>query len=164
MEEPSVLDYVKAKLAFWKHSAIEVPQPEQKYGAEWLPEEDEDGIAAVQSSAVEQMAAAPKAKVRVSTSGLMMAAGALVLALIAQGFLEPPNRAVTAAAILYAIAAVLIGSAYFRNLVVPSNIPEDETIPESLAFRKEGLIVGLVLMALTFWTFGTPDGQDVPRI
>ena len=80
-------------------------------------------VRSVQSSAVEQVAAAPKAKVRVLSRRTDDDVGALVLALIAQGFLEPPDRAVTAAAILYAIAAVLIGTASFRNLMVPSRYP-----------------------------------------
>ncbi|RPJ50201.1 MAG: hypothetical protein EHM21_05460, partial [Chloroflexi bacterium] len=180
MSEPSVLDYVKSKLAFWAHSSIEIPAPDQPaVEPDGMKDEAYAGETALAGleRAVDSAQADVVAQPRGAASGVLFALGALALALIAQLLLEPPNRAAVTAAVFYALSAVLIGMAYFRGLVVPAEIPDDPD--ESLAAQGPAevserptakgidlnflsLIVGLVLMAGAFFLFGTPPGQEVP--
>ncbi len=162
MEEPSVLDYIKAKLTFWKPSNITIPPPEPEV----------DSLLAVTNPTIQS---APGGVIEVapletkkplvaagSATGILMVLGGLALALIAQSFLEPPNRAGTAAGVLYAFAALLVGSAYLRNWIAPAAIPEEMVTEENFHVHPEGLVMGLVLMLLTFATFSMPRGMEVP--
>jgi hypothetical protein len=156
MDEPSVLDYVKSKLAFWKGSSIQIPVPE-----------DETQTAPVSAEMVEPGAAGSAKKARLavqpfSLAGLLLALASLALSLIAQSLVEPPNRAWQASLFIYGIAAAMVGMAFYRSLMIPADLPTEENRPDSLAFRLPGLIAGLVLMALTFLFFGRGVG-DVPE-
>lgn len=200
MEEPSVLDYVKARLTFWKPSSIQIPTPEPEtqpvdpaaavsrepvftsVGEEQTRIEttersemarlgDASGTAtggvppAASGFSRERRAAAP-ALPRLSVQSFWLAGGALVLALVAQGMLEPPNRAATAAAVLYALSAGLWGFAFWRGHVVASPVPTDQDFTEQPRMRWEGLLVGGILMILTFFAFSLRfargEGDEVP--
>ncbi len=129
-------------------------------------------VLAVGSSAAEQPLAGMTAQAAASqgsvwATGRLLALGALLVALIAQALLEPPNRSWMAAIFFYAFAAVLVGIAYFWKFIRPAAGVERENAPESLG--SEGWIVnsfsltaGLVLMAVTFLLFGTPKNKEVP--
>jgi hypothetical protein len=156
MDEPSVLDYVKSKLAFWKPSTIELPWQETEVVAEPAaafaePQPDEMEPAAIQTERepVHQF----------SPSGLLLTAGALALALLAQGFLEPPSQAVPVSVFLYLLAAVLVGAAFARGLLHPVEIPPANTEPRNIQFiRLEGLVIGLLLLLIAFVLFGSQRG------
>jgi hypothetical protein len=190
MSEPSVLDYVKSKIAFWSHSSVEIPAPDQPMvetgEVDVAGDSDQTALAGEGSAPDPSLAAdtglAPAADSQPSMAitGVLLALGALILALFAQSMLEPPNRAAIPAAAFYILAGVLIGIAYFRSLIVPAAIPEypdiDEMIGES-EFLEEtsqpprakeidlnllSFVAGLVLMLATFFLFSTPEGQEVP--
>jgi hypothetical protein len=150
MDEPSVLDYVKSKLTFWKPSSIQIPEaePGEKQYLESAENEPIDGAQAVSRPA-------PRAKVQFSAA-FLLTHGALILALLAQAFLEPPNQFALVSAFLYLLAAVLIGIAYLRKVVQPADIPAAEYNPVNLQFiRLEGLLIGLGLMLFAFILFGS---------
>lgn len=161
MQEPSVLDYVKSKLAFWKQSSIEIPVPEPDAVSSPAAGEMNDSAAAqVEDSRKAWAVSNPLAGS--SASSIFLIGLVLSFALLAQGFLEPPNRAAVLGMIAYAVTAAALGLGYFRNLILPSAPPEDAHAPERLSFRAEGFLIGLGLMLLAFITFGTPAGRDVP--
>jgi 4-amino-4-deoxy-L-arabinose transferase-like glycosyltransferase len=167
MKEPSVLDYVKSKLAFWKPSSIEIPDDRSAENlnafaaGETAVDVDGEDIQKVENEAGTAVLRQPQEE-RVKLGAILLLLGSLALALLAQGSLEPPNRNILAASLLYGGAAVLLGVAYFRNLVQPAEVPADIVLPDLLSFRKEGLAIGLAAMVLAFWAFGTPAGQEVP--
>lgn len=210
MNEPSVLDYVKSKLAFWKHSSIEIPRPElpaadtassgapaadeldqaaTQVGAriydlpDWLSETDqvsgvEDPVghselvyttsAQPLRAALEPIqtraAARPQAIEQASSSTLVFALASLALALLAQGFLEPPNRSIFVAAFLYVIAAFVWGFAFVRDRLFSTPVEADAAAggEHTLRVHPEGLIIGMILMVLAFLTFSLQNGQEVP--
>jgi hypothetical protein len=204
MDEPSVLDYVKSKLAFWKHSSIEIPQPAAasqppapahavirtsevgEAAPAVLPEEehdqavtdadlilDEDALpvdaelaaselAASELAATELAAselAAPAESAAVSVSGLLLIMGALLSALVAQSFLEPPTQAGLIGTLLYCFSAVLMGLAYFQHFVIPMPTLFEDAQDASFRIRWEGLAIGLGLMAAAFFTFASEENQ-----
>lgn len=162
MDEPSVLDYVKAKLAFWKASSIKIPSTDEVDALSNKPVTGE--LRPVQP--VAQAQEIPEKRKRVS-KGYMPSAVPLLLAplalvLIAQGFLEPPGRAWKLSMFIYAVAAALIAVAYFRNLLLAGNNSEEVQDPPVFTFRFSGVLVGTVLMVLTFLFFGSKP-PEVPK-
>ena len=178
MEEPSVLDYVKSKLAFWKRSA---PVERDSYStASEYP--DPDGvpeshpIAPLISSNREPESVAPlpppdstprpTAPPAATNRGLessgrfpWLAIGPLLLALVAQALLEPPDRVAPLAAALYLVCAAVIEFAYVRRRMAMADLPADAPRPGAWTVRWEGLLIGVVLMLATFLFFGAPKGQ-----
>lgn len=153
MEEPSVLDYVKSKLAFWKQSTLQIPElpaaapqalesadPETRVGA--APRETPAREAAAREAAALHIPWLPLA--------------GLGLALVAQTLLEPPDRRVSAAVVLYVLSAALFVAAYLRGEARPALPPVGNAQADDLRMRKEGLVVGGILLFLAFVTFGVP--------
>jgi hypothetical protein len=170
MEEPSVLDYIKAKLAFWKSSSIEIPAPVKQVTASL---EDgsaavgagEDGSGAAILPAVGETESGARAYplVHYSPAGLLLSLSALALVLIAQSLLEPPVQGWGVSMFVYAIAAVLIGAAYLRDILFPVNTLSDEDTPPVYSFHMTGVLVALVLMLVTFLIFASKQPGDVPQ-
>jgi hypothetical protein len=171
MEEPSVLDYVKAKLAFWKSSSIEIPAPEkpipvapgESAGTEIVADVGADAVILPAAGEAENGAIAYPAARHYSPAGLLLSLGALALVLIAQSMLEPPDRGWGVSMFVYAIAAVLIGVAYLRDIIFPVNIPLDEDTTPDYSFHLTGVMVALVLMILTFFFFASKQPGEVPQ-
>jgi hypothetical protein len=112
MDEPSVLDYLKAKLTPWRGPAPEVPMPSagQKTGeSSWSPASEES----LQSDSPVADASIRKERAQVIP---YRTTAALFLALAAQSSLEPgPDRTWILGAILYGLAFILMGWAYFSQ-------------------------------------------------
>lgn len=188
MDEPSVLDYVKSKLAFWKHSSIEIPQPKyppapvakgeslpspgspseiigdpSSFGAVGLAPLDENAVPeeidATGAVVYPYPASGQVEQASVSVSGLLVTVGSLLSALVAQSFLEPPNRAVLPAVLFYALAAVLIALAYFQKFIITARTEPEDTQVETYIYRWEGLAIGLGLMAVAFLAFASKENQ-----
>lgn len=168
MEEPSVLDYVKSKLTFWKPSTIRIPPPEseteavsgeyQRDRADVLPETGVSrSIISTVNSAIHPHVVA------VHITDLFMVLGCFGLAFIAQSFIEPPNRAWVVALVLYGLSALLIGFAYFRNHLAVSARPGDEGYEALYTLQPKALVVSLIFLVLTFVFFGKGADSDVPR-
>jgi 4-amino-4-deoxy-L-arabinose transferase-like glycosyltransferase len=98
MEEPSVLDYLKAKLSFGR---IQLPETTWKDALEVSDKGQATSKIEITGALMPEPAAAP-----VSGTRFPWRTGfAFVLAVIAQILLEPPGRSVTLAVVLYGIAA-----------------------------------------------------------
>ena len=149
MEEPSVLDYVKSKLAFWKQSTLEIPE----LPAVAAPAENGKELLTV------ERAHAPVHAGRLFRFPWLTLAP-LALALVAQTLLEPPNRRVMEAVVLYFLAAVFLVVAYLREEVRPGLPQAGQVLPDELHFRHEGLVVGAALLLFSFLTFGIPVIQQ----
>lgn len=162
MEEPSVLDYIKEKLTFWKESSIKVPPPleeETSFGDSSVNMHDSDRMPLGEDMGQGEK---PPRSVGYWPSGLFLILSSLILALIAQSLLEPPGRIWKVGMFVYAIAALLIGAAYFRDHVAFATVSEDDQDASDFSFYLPELVVGLVLMVLTFLFFGSKS-PAVPK-
>jgi hypothetical protein len=118
MDEPSVLDYLKAKLTPWRGPAPKVPvtpPPADQKGDDvfWSPPNEETltGDSAIAAGSI------PKAHAQVLP---WRTTSALFLALAAQSSLEPgPERTWVLGTILYGLSFILIGWAYFSQEWTP---------------------------------------------
>lgn len=142
MSEPSVLDYVKTKLQFWRKDLPEIDIESS---------EELDESAAIPEAQL-QPETEPDAKIKVSVPWkIALAAG---LALVAQWSLEPPVRSALPAVTLYFLAAVLlILSLWSGELSIPA-LKENSTALMPTWIRRKPFYIGLVLMLLAFLTFG----------
>ncbi|MFN8384409.1 MAG: glycosyltransferase family 39 protein [Anaerolineales bacterium] len=79
---------------------------------------------------------------------------ALLFALAAQGFVEPPNRQSNLSISLYLIAAGMALWAYFRNELHLPALPATRQMPDPLSTRLFPLISGAILALIAFFDFG----------
>lgn len=79
---------------------------------------------------------------------------ALLVALAAQGLVEPPNRQSTLTVILYCMAAGMAVWAYFKNELHLPVLPVTRQSPEPLSTRSLPLIVAAVIALIAFFDFG----------
>jgi hypothetical protein len=145
MEEPSVLDYLKSKLKFWKRGEkIEIPAPEPVAPA---PEPEVDGSTGSPQSL--QPAAAARAFKWPWRSLL-----ALGLALVGQLFFEPPGRAAFAGIVLYVAGTGMLIWAYLRGEWTLVDLPESESRTDPLTFRRVPMILAVILTLAAFVLLG----------
>ncbi|MDD5367665.1 MAG: glycosyltransferase family 39 protein [Anaerolineaceae bacterium] len=187
MPEPTVLDYVKAKLTFWRPSNLHIPpaddseflepaedarpgvgrgflsggsgtgidsrtQPGEFLGdsGDWLPTLERDSQAA---SMVEE---APEELPRLSQGTFPWRISlALILALSAQIWLNPPSRSVMAGVIAYLLAAGFAIWGLISSEWVLAPLPPDERSTRSVWVRLTPLVGGLVMAAATFIVFAS---------
>lgn len=175
--EPSVLDYVKARLLPWRYPPIRLPDPEQAQEnqpdkieqASPLPEVDsvlfaEPAAQPVQEKTPEQIARETKEIIEIDEAPLAgqpysswpwRSLAALFLALAAQFALEPPDRALTTGVILYGLALVMLGWAIMRGEWQLAGVPEPAAYSDDpLTVRRRELLIGGVLAVLAFAFFG----------
>jgi hypothetical protein len=118
MDEPSVLDYLKAKLTPWRGPAPQVPlapAPADPLGEdiEWNPESEATPISGH----------APTLPLAITIPWRTLAA--LFLALVAQSSFEPAlERAWGVGVVLYGVAVLLLVWAYFSAELAPSAAQE----------------------------------------
>ena len=153
MEELSVLDYVKSKLAFWKQTSLEIPSSvaESDQAIIDLPVDETISLEETAHLAVEYR----KSPARFPWLPL----AALGLALIGQILLEPAERSNGAAVVFYLIATVAMVVAALRREVKPVLPPAGFPLDDDLRIRWEGVAVGAVLMLLAFLTFGAQKDE-----
>lgn len=164
MEEPSVLDYLKAKLTPWRGPAPKIPeiaQPgvEQSGAVEMIPGGELSTPESVDISA-SQIASSIPAVVPERVSEVKarplfwITVGSFLLAVIAQASLEPgPNRAWTLGAVLYLISAAGAFVAAWRGEWTAHPLPESQPRQDSLQVRYPGLFIGIPLALLALWLF-----------
>lgn len=145
MEEPSVLDYVKAKLQFWKKSDLRLPS------LEITEEEGEpDWVEAIQSAG-EEIAPRPLEPRKPFYAGVpWLVLLGLFLALVAQLLVEPPARRAVPAAALYLGCAFCLGLALWRGQIRLSEGAPEEQRPDrpvtAWVVSVIGLTLGLLLL------------------
>jgi hypothetical protein len=148
MNEPSVLDYIKEKLRFWKKTDLQLPDAEEINEAAPNP-----GI---------ETEAAIHPREEVSTKKVLFpgiripwrAIIALVIAIIGQGLLEPPNASKGAALALYlAATALLIWSAISNEWKIADTQDRTEIEWPIFKIRWQFLLAGSLLTGLTYLAF-----------
>ncbi len=141
MDEPSVLDYVKSKLAFWRKSEISIPAPQDEPAA----------------GAVEEQPAPVSLEQR--AAGILRLPWLIFLpfaiALVAQMLLEPPDQHGLAGGILYAVAAAATVAVYLSGRVVLSEPRADEARLDSQNVRVHYAVAGLLALFASYILFSS---------
>jgi len=129
MEEPSVLDYVKSKLKFWRRERIDLPPVKP-------------GISKPRPADLQPM--------RFPWRSLT----ALLLALIGQRAFEPPHTTAWAGITFYFVAFSTLIWAYLRGEWTLSAPPESQKRTDPLTIRRIPLLIALSLALIAFLAFG----------
>ncbi|MEN6394206.1 MAG: glycosyltransferase family 39 protein [Anaerolineaceae bacterium] len=176
MEEPSVLDYVKSRLAFWRKEKVVLPAeispestevpPQQPVPVPALPsmmepakelssisiqrETSEEKILSISASYEAQVKASEKISRRFPWVGLVT----LLLGLIAQFGLEPPERDYKLPVFFYGMAALgVVLSVRRGDWHIPA-LPEVEENGKPLKAQAGTFIIGCVTAVIAFISFG----------
>ncbi len=150
MNEPSVLDYVKALLTPWKGKPPQIPPLEGAGPVESAP------LATEQPAAEVELEAHPVETVeRVRQALPWRAMGGLLAALVAQVFLTANKANARFAIILYLIALILFVLALLeREWVFGELVEEGEKAPMEMTIRRNLFLVAVPLILLAFMAFG----------
>ncbi len=156
MEEPSLLDYLKARLMPWRSS---LPQAEHILADVELTVEPNATISPsaeqiTAGSSIEQVRIEPKIKAdaRVLPWLSLLSMG---LALLAHVSLEPTDqRAWLPGVFLYLLAFAFLFVATWRDEWLPASLPEAEPREEPMTVRRYGLFAGIPLVLLAFVSMG----------
>ena len=154
MEEPTVLDYVKSRIFFWRGEKIQIPPaeaPDLSSSIDPTPEPDVEPEVTVDPATLAEPALGepinywPVARLIVP----------LVLALLAQRFLEPPERSIIIGVFLYTLAAAWVIWASWRGEWLLSTRQVDyRSSWQDTAFRPISLLAAVLLAAVAFIAFG----------
>lgn len=145
MKEPSVLDYIKAKLNPWRGKFPQLPftdiEQERKMDTETRVEPERERVS--DGKIITRRISLPWKSVCV-----------MGLALAAQRLLEPPESNTSLAVILYLLAATLLIVAIFTKEWEIASLREDtpERMPDKI--RRNPFLIGLPLLLLAFIAFG----------
>ena len=170
MNEPTVLDYVKAKLKFWEKTDLHLPHPTEEPqvlppspartrtagGASSSAVDDTSLPAAgMQPAAVVQPAAESlqPALAREAVRFPWLALLPVLSALAAQLFIEPPARFGAIAGLVYVGTAVLTTLAFLRGALRPAEHEVVEPAQDSLELRwlLAALAIPFALLAFLFF-------------
>jgi hypothetical protein len=154
MDEPSVLDYLKAKLMPWRGPAPQVPLAQAPPGppseeTQWSPD----------SEVTQVSPHAPTLQMAMTIPWRTLAS--LLLALVAQSSFEPsPDRAWGVGVVLYGFAILLLVWAYFSTEWTSS---VDQEQPPSVGWQSQEssglfynptyLVTSLILTLAGLWVF-----------
>lgn len=149
MDEPSVWDYIKAKLTPWRGPAPSIPP-----APEDLQVED--------SQTGQESLAVPGSAAQETSRAILKAADwpwrsfiALGLALAAQLSMEPrPGRTFTSGVVLYVLAFGWMAWAIWRGEWKAAPIPEGETRQDPLTVRLTWLLTGLAAVIAAYLALG----------
>lgn len=145
-EEPSVLDYIKSKLAPWKHPVVKLPPAEQT-----APESLSDFQIPEKPQIQEQLEPLPSSPPRLWPWRTLLA---LVIALFAQRSLEPgPDRSLGLALVVYLLSAVFLGWAFLSGELRLPDLPADERYPEPRTVHATSLLISIPLALAAFLAF-----------
>jgi len=140
-DEPSVLDYVKDRLSFWRKPSIHIPAPGEPA--------ERPSVRTTTPEAPTEARSAPRL-----ATWPWRSLGAIFFALIAQALLEPGRREVVWGVIVYWYAAILAVWAYLRGEWHLAPLKAQEERYDPLTVRRNPLLIGLGLSALAFVAFG----------
>jgi len=151
MEEPSVLDYVKSLLTPWKRTKIEIPASIiGEAGIAEEPLQEQQPVKKEIKEVEPETAAEPPASFTFPWRALL----ALSLALTAQWSFSHPVRNPLLGTTLLILSLLAIAWAYMRGEWLPGPPPEAETRTDPIKVRTVPLVVGLMLLVLTFLVSG----------
>jgi 4-amino-4-deoxy-L-arabinose transferase-like glycosyltransferase len=157
MNEPSVLDYVKSKIFFWRGVKIDIPQsngPPQ--GDHFLEEIKGMPLEGGAGPDTQVRSLALPAIPRLDIWGWVgwWAVSPLTLALIAQLAFEPPKRFLLTGLAFYLIAVCILIFANLRaRLVIPS-APEPQFADDNMSVRSLAMWFSLGIGLLAFLALG----------
>lgn len=139
MEEPSVLDYLIDRLTFWRKKAIEIP-----------PAGEEEPPLPVQPPQEEEEA---ERKKKGFFNRVWVILQPLLLALIAQFFLEPPRRSKGIGIAFYLLAVVILGFLIQRKSWLLPPVSPAKVQEEKDSLRLAPLFIGVAFSLLAFVFF-----------
>lgn len=149
-EEPSVLDYLKARLSFGRVKVPEVPPLQDGTGASAIDGVETDDLTAPYPDAEK----APPSLPLVAGNFPWRAVLGVLLALAAQSMLEPPDRNPTLGVIVYMLAAGLVVWSAWKGEWQTAPLPPESAEPMSMRLHPKALLMSLLLIVLTFVAFG----------
>jgi len=161
--EPTVLDYVKSKLYFWRGMQIEIPDEEPsdlEYEGDFLSEDEfQLGV---------HLAPEPSPEIEIQPGAELAPKGSfnwwgfarllvpLVLALIAQLLLEPPKPSAVSGVALYAIAGAWVVWAGWRGeWQLAERQVEYRLGWQDTSFRPTSLMFSVAFALIAFVAFGS---------
>ncbi len=153
MNEPSVLDYVKSKIFFWRGETIQIP-PAESTEAEFHPQVDQSVASVVEATPPDQAAIVTPT---FPLKGLAVVARMfLILGLgtVAQRALEPPGRSSMVGIIFYLLAAAWLVYANLRQEWTLPTLPSETKTGSQFRFRAIGLWLSFPLLIVAFLMFG----------
>lgn len=168
MEEPSVLDLLKAKIkSIGQRRTVEPPvsqnaaEVDLSLTGSGIDQPDSTQSKSPSSSALdtasinseEPTEKKPAPSGRLFNFPWKILTG-LIFALIAQALLEPPNRSVAAAVSLYGLAAFLVIAAVLTHEWQVLPLPEEPIQIFSLKAKRNPLLISLPLLLFAFLTMG----------
>ncbi len=163
MEEPSVLDYVKSKLFFWRQERIEIPASDSEAYTERQEIVGgqvrlETGLQATQPPLDEGLRASRLFPVGTGGTWLRLLVPVGV-ALLGQRALEPPGRSALVGIVLYLVALVIFAWGVIKGEWRLTDRPSNESIEAdqddlSQKIRPVGLFLCLLLGLAAFLMFG----------
>lgn len=145
MQEPSVLDYVKAKFTFWRKTSLEFPTTPASTRVLTAQE--------LEAATIQENQAIIKATSK-TIAWPWRAAIALAFALVAQISLEPPKRSITTAILFYGMAAIWVIWADLAGEWVPESWTEQKFRHDPLTVRLTPLIFGVLMALIAFLSLG----------
>lgn len=146
--EPSVLEYMKEKLAFWRPSTIHIPSSIEKDCPDVrLHEMLVEPVKPASGSVVETK--------EISRTFPWRSSAALIVALFAQIMLEPPDQALTSGVVLYLMAAGLIVWGVLTGEWALAALKPDERVSTQGGVRRDAFVAGAALTVLGFFAFSS---------
>ncbi len=135
LDEPSVLDYVKSKLFFWRGQSVEIPTQlaEEKAGPEPQPQPVEE----------------PSPSQPFPWISLI----ALGIALFAQRLFEPPVSSAIPGITFYIAALGLLLIAVLRGEWTLAPLVESTANSDPMTFRRSAFLISLPLAIISFFLF-----------
>ena len=149
MNEPSVLDYVIAKIRFWEKSNLHLPPAEERDSA--VSREDGSLDLATGDAAP---AVYPAIREQEAVQFPWLAFAPFGAAIVAQFFLEPPNRAVAPAAIFYIAAFGLTLLAFRRGYLYPADHAPVSLQADDMSMHWGEALIAVPIAAVAFILFG----------
>lgn len=150
MEEPSVLDYVKSKLMPWKGVKIEIPALREEAEAPEVGLEADEEQPLAEAAAPGEAVRGAREPVRWPWRVLL----ALVLTLLAQRMLEPPDRNAMVGIVMYALAGAFMVWAVVIKEWQMDFLSEDSEQPMPMTVRRNPALLAAGAAVLAFIAFG----------
>ena len=154
MPEPTVLDYVKEKLTFWRKGSLRIPTLEE-IQVEEFSEETEDNLAAPIEPRPDHLQ--EWQHFRLPWRPII----ALMTALVAQRLLEPPSPDIKLAAGLYILAFGLAVWAFLNREWRLPDLPDDEPVEKEVRVQWMYALAGIPLALLTYLTFESGQFNEI---
>jgi 4-amino-4-deoxy-L-arabinose transferase-like glycosyltransferase len=161
MEEPSVLDFVKSKILFWRKEKIHIPPLDFEYPTEGL---DREIIVPAPPTVDPEMPMNERATPELPGKRVIFPPGSgwiitrvlgtLFLAFLAQRALEPPGRSVISGVVLYILAVIWLVWSNLKGEWRVSGFKENSHKPMPLSIRPIGLWLSIIFCTFAFFMFG----------